>query len=144
MRSVIIVALLLQVIPISPPIAETLIACGPSDGYAYYLPQNLVPVEESGWKKDELPNGAFSLVKNGDEVDIVYKDATGVVNSSKAAGASVSLLGMSKSNLLVAVQYKNVLIELYTFDMIGKLVVWSQHKYGAPVNKVSVFRSKCD
>jgi hypothetical protein len=126
----------------SPVVAKILITCGESHGYAYYPQQNFVTKDKSGWTADKLSKGAFSLVKKGDELDILFKDARGM-NSARADGGKVSLLGVAGSNILVTVVYKNISVELYTFDLKEKVLLWTQHKYGAIINKAATYVSKC-
>jgi len=70
------------------------------------------------------------------------------MSSAKADEAEIVQLGqsdknISDQNILVMVHYKNKTAEMYTFDLKGKVVVWSQHKYGTFSNRASTFVSKC-
>ena len=48
--------------------ADTIISCGASEGHAYFLQQGLIGAKDAGWEKDGISTGAFSLVRNGDNV----------------------------------------------------------------------------
>jgi hypothetical protein len=123
--------------------AETLATCGASSGHAYYLEQGLVSRKDAGWAEDKISQGSFSLVKNGEALDILYKDSTGKLASSVSDGGRVIFLGANASNASVLVSYEGVSTEIYTFDFVNKVSVWSQHKYGALVNKGATYFAKC-
>ncbi|MBT4007624.1 MAG: hypothetical protein HOF05_11285 [Rhodospirillales bacterium] len=126
-----------------PVAAETMITCGASEGYAYYLPQGLTGKVKAGWEKDKVSIGSIALTKNGNKVDILFKDVLGHLKSASSNGAKVTLLGFEAPNATVLASYKETMVEIYTFDLKGKNLVWSQHKYGTLLNKGATYFAKC-
>lgn len=125
-----------------PALAGTWITCGPVNGQAYILPQGLAAQQQFGWQQDGTSSGYTILVRNGDKLDILYKDAIGI-HSASANGGKVSILGMDGPNITVGVIYKGASVELYTFDFQDKIMVRSVHKYGAAINKAGTYKASC-
>ena len=65
--------------------------------------------------------------KSNNKLDVIYKDATNVVNSARANGAEVIILSNISPFITVLVNYKNQTTEIYTFDVVKKNYSYSQH-----------------
>jgi hypothetical protein len=100
------------------------------------------PNEPTGWVDDGISAGSVVLVRNGDALDIIVRDAVGTM-SATAEGATVALLEVRDPFIEVLVSYSQGAKELYTFDMEARSLVWSQHKFGVMFNKASTFLADC-
>ena len=90
--------------------------------------------------------GRFTLSTGvGDKLDLLYTDASGAVGSATSNGAQVIRLGQTKEALAVIVIYPGKIVETYTFvqSREGAEAIWSSNKYGAPILKISAFRTPC-
>ncbi len=125
-----------------PALGQTVITCGASKGYAYFLEQGLIDKSKSGWTTDQLSAGFFALDRKGDKFDILYRDATEQLKSATSEGARIFLLGENAPNLTVLVVYSEV-FEIYTFDLQAKVAVWSHHKTGPITAKAATYQAKC-
>lgn len=126
--------------------AETIISCGSNNGYEYFFSGGIVPKSQEGWGSGGFSTGHFSLIryKSNNQLDVIYKDATNVVNSARANGAEVVMLSNISPIITVLVNYKNQTTEIYTFDVVKKNYSYSQHKYGKfPIKKVATYVGKC-
>ena len=112
--------------------AETIIACKSPKGYSYHLPGPFVKEEMSGWTKDGVSKGKWSVIKNNDEIDILFIDATDEIISARADGGTVVPIGISENQTMfsILVNYPNNVVEIFTFDMKNKKFFLSGHKYG--------------
>jgi hypothetical protein len=128
--------------------AGEIASCQSPAGRAYYFNLGIVPDAKSGWENDKISNGSFTLVKSGQELDILFVDVTKKVQSSKANGALVKLLRIGDSNFTVLVYYENDTIELYTFarENNGRQTMHLMQSKGgdALVQKSSVLIARCD
>jgi len=126
--------------------AETIISCGSNNGYSYFFSGGIIPKSEEGWVKADNFKAQVSLVryKNNNKLDIIYKDATNKIYSSRANGAEVIMLSNISPFISVFVNYKNQTTEIYTFDVVKKNYSYSQHKYGKfPIKIVATYVGKC-
>lgn len=126
--------------------AETIISCGSNNGYSYFFSGGIIPKSEEGWVKNDNAKAQVSLVryKSNNKLDVIYKDATNVVNSARANGAEVIILSNISPFITVLVNYKNQTTEIYTFDVVKKNYSYSQHKYGKfPIKIVATYVGKC-
>lgn len=117
------------------------INCGASKGWAYYFPNALGVAE--GWTEDGISKGAFTLtVDENGKADMLVKDAAGMM-SMTAEGFNVSIVDVSGSYITVLANYPGAAKEMYTFDVAGKKAVWSQHKFGMPIDKAQTMIADC-
>jgi hypothetical protein len=96
--------------------ANTQIAsCQSPEGHSFYPFISPLKKDQSGWHKDKTTAGKTTLVKIGNEYDVLYTDATprGIV-SSKSDGATIVLLRKTSKDIAVLVAYQNV-TQIYTF-----------------------------
>lgn len=124
--------------------AETIFTCSEPEGYQFFKEGPFVPKEKSGWSKSKINGGQFSFVINGTNQDLLYKDATGKIYSSVSEGAKVGLLTSNDTNAIVIVRYETGNTEIYNYDAIAKVLLWSQHKVGGIIQSASLMKAKCD
>jgi len=125
--------------------SETIISCGESSGYSYFFEGGLVPKNSAGnWTEDGIKGGGISLVKAGEELDLLYKDASSRLVSTRADGGQVIMLGSHDGIINILVVYPNITSEFFTFDTKNKVFVSSTHKYGdLSIRKVSSMSGLC-
>tara|TARA_B100000963_G_C22368839_1_gene554925 strand:- start:172 stop:630 length:459 start_codon:yes stop_codon:yes gene_type:complete len=124
--------------------AETLLTCDAPKGKGYYYQGPIISKKLAGWSDDGISKGSFSLIKNKDKFDILYKDASGSLVSSTADGGYVVPLGNNMKNYSFLVSYPNVTAELFTFNIKNKKLAYSQHKYGSSMmDKRVLFVANC-
>lgn len=126
----------------TPSSAQTLISCGNSTGKSLYFDSPLLDPADTGWIDDQLKDGSIALVKAGDEIDILIKDGLGMT-SARSYGAQVVLLDATDEVVTVIVNYLGSTKELYSFDLVRKQVVWSQHKFGVMFDKALTMVALC-
>ena len=124
--------------------SETFLTCDSPKGKGYYYKGPLISKKLAGWGDDGISKGSFSLIKNKEKFDILYKDTSGKLVSSTADGGLVVLLGNNMKNYSFLVSYPNVTAELFTFNIKNKKLAYSQHKYGSAIMDKSVlFVANC-
>ena len=74
-------------------VANTIITCGPNAGHAFYFPGIIVKAKDAGWHKDGTKDGKTALTVNGKQIDVLFADATGNLNSAISTGGQVVVLG---------------------------------------------------
>ena len=125
---------------------QQITACGDMKGRAFYFAGGAVPKNKSGWQDDAIAGGTTSLLTDGKDVDIVYKDATGRQRSAKFHdGATILAFSVGTILNVLIVHKGGVLLEQYTFqiDKQGRgIVILSQQRAGI-VSKVSTMQAKC-
>lgn len=125
-------------------VANTIITCGPNAGHAFYFPGIIVKAKDAGWHKDGTKDGKTALTVNGKQIDVLFADATGNLNSAISTGGQVVVLGESGPWVTVLVNYPKKTVELYTFNLQSKTYAMSSHKYGeSPIQKAATFTGKC-
>lgn len=127
--------------------ANTQIAsCQNPEGYAYFPFISPIAKDKSGWTKDKTSSGKTTLVKIGNDYDILFTDTTsrGIV-SSKADGATIVLLRKSSKDIAVLVAYQNV-TQIYTFWQTsdGKYQYSEVSSKGGTISKSSAMVGTCD
>lgn len=122
--------------------SQTLIECEAGKGWAYY--SNIEPEtgKPTGWVEDGITGGSITLVRDGDEFDLLIRDTIGTI-SARAEGAQIVLLGFRATYLEVLASYPQGAKEIYTFDFAAKQLVWSQHKFGVLYDKAHTFVAAC-
>lgn len=128
---------------VSAGAATVLFECGASDGWEFYPGGGLVPKDRSGWTQGGISNGRIQLVISGDnDADLIHLDAAGI-NSARSHGAEIILVGQTERYATVLVSYADSVKEMYTYDMQGKKLFWTQHKFGVLIDKLAAFTSDC-
>ena len=124
--------------------ANTILTCGENKGHAFYFVGQLVKPKDAGWHEDGISGGKTALSLSADNLDILFSDASGHLQSASATGGQVALLGTDGTWITVLVNYQNATTELYTFNLKTKIYAISSHKYGAsPIQKASTFIGRC-
>lgn len=124
----------------SEPI-KVLFSCGASDGYGYYFSDPVFNPNGPNWTKDGIKNGAITLVAQGADFDILFSDTVGGAGY-RSDGANVVFLGGNDRFYRVGAFHANY-SDIYTFDAVGKKVVWSSNKSGPLSSKVVVYEASC-
>tara|TARA_B110000208_G_scaffold175094_1_gene220354 strand:+ start:115 stop:516 length:402 start_codon:yes stop_codon:yes gene_type:complete len=122
------------------------VSCGASNGYAYYFEGGLVQKKDSGFTKDSISNGKFSLTVNDkNEADILTIDATGTIKSATSQGGNVMLLSAGDGGLNWLAIYGDGTLEVYSYNVSSNSVAAYRNTAGNPnVAKNSLFVSDCD
>jgi hypothetical protein len=121
------------------------ISCGSSTGYAYYFEGGIVSNEKVGFKEDGITGGGLSLTLNGQEADILAKDASGEIKSARAQGGKVFLSQTEGAAYNWVVFYPDGTIEVYSYHGATQQVVSYRNTVGnALVAKNSLFVADCD
>lgn len=133
--------LLLFVLP-APGMAQTIIECSGSTGKAFFFDSDPQTGRQIGWIDDGIGDGSVALVRTGDTFDVIQKDAIGII-SAAAEGAAVAVIDVHDPFVDMLVSYPQGVKELYTFDLVGKRVTWTQHKFGVLFDKASTYIADC-
>lgn len=124
--------------------AEALFECGGNAGYSYYFEGDFVPKKDSGQTEDGTSQGSYSLINKGEDLDLIFTDATGRVISAVADGGQVFMLGQGNSTVLVLVNYPNMTAETYLFNLKTGQYSLNQVKYGNnPIHKSTNLVGEC-
>jgi hypothetical protein len=123
--------------------------CGESEGYAYFEAGSLVPKNKAGWAKDKTTGGSYLLLREGDNFDIVYTDATKRTISSREDRGQIIRISESGGNYVILVNYPAKLVETWVFELDGDgggVVAFHQARYDNhfPIRKHSVMRASCE
>ncbi len=129
--------------------AAVVTRCGASEGYAYMEEGGFVPKNKAGWTKDAITGGSHLLLKDGDNFDIIYTDATKRTISSREDGGQIIRISESGGTYVILVNYPGKLVETWVFnlDRDGRgVVTFHQARYGDhfPIRKHSVLRASCE
>lgn len=124
--------------------SQSLFDCGPNAGYSYYFAGKYVSADKAGWHEDGTSEGQFTLILRGDDLDVLFRDATGSLVSAQADGAKIYPLHIGDTSASVLVIYPLNVVEIYQFDLASKSYTLSSMKFGeAPIRKDSTFAGKC-
>lgn len=121
-------------------------SCQKPEGYSYYPFIDPVPKGKSGWTDDKTTAGKTTLVKIGNDYDILYTDSTGRgIISSKADGGTIVLLRKTSKDIAVLVAYQNV-AQIYTFWRAndGKYQYSEVSSKGGVISKSSAMVGTCE
>lgn len=94
--------------------AQELAACRDPSGPTYFHYAGGATKEGAGWSKDKINGGRISLVRAGEQIDILFTDIRLKPFSAVADGGRVVLLRISDEAATVLVNYPKS-SELYTF-----------------------------
>ena len=126
-------------------VAQSLFDCGPNIGYSYYFAGEYVSAENAGWHEDGTSDGQFSLILRGDDLDVLFRDASGSLVSAQADGGQIFPLHIGDASVSVLVIYPLNVVEVYQFDLASKSYTLSSMKYGeAPIRKAGTLAGKCN
>lgn len=120
---------------------EVLMACGASSGSSYFFKDPTFNPDGGKWMKDGISNGSIMLVSTGSDLDILFSDSIGGAGY-KADGAEVVLLGNNDRFFRVGA-FSKYYVDIYTFDLVGKSVVWTTSKFGLTAPKVAIYEASC-
>ena len=115
--------------------------CGESKGQSYYFKDDFMNPDGPYWTEDGFSNDQFTLVKDGDQFDILFGDAaraSGYVQD----GAQVILLHISNKYIRVGAFHNNF-ADIYNFDRETSEVAWSSNRSGPLTGKIGLYVSKC-
>lgn len=115
--------------------------CGASDGFSFFLHDEIMNPNGPFWDRDGMSEGYIQLIKLGEEWDIQFGDALNEY-SYRQDGARVLPWGNTNQTLTVGI-FRQEYIDIYSFDAHTSEVVWSSHKMGTPIRKVGVYTADC-
>lgn len=125
-------------------LAQSIVDCGRNSGYSYYFAGGYVSADKAGWHEDGTSDGQFSLILRGEELDVLFRDATGSLVSAQADGGQIFPLHIGDESESVLVIYPLNVVEVYQFDLVSKSYTLSSTKYGeAPIRKAGTLAGKC-
>ena len=121
--------------------------CSASAGYAYYFAGPLVPADKAGWRKDGVTGGSLQLLRDGNDYDIVYTDASGGSRSVRADGFEVIAVPRPQSStvLIIGLHPTTGVLEhwLFSLDPAGRgNVVWGTAR-PSNVQKSALYEATC-
>ena len=119
-----------------------IVSCGASSGTGYFIQDPIFFNQPSEWADDGISNGKISLIKLGDEWDILFGDALGDAGY-RQQGATVIPLTEVGGLLTVGVFHQNF-TDIYSFNIEAKEVIWTSHKGGPLIKKVAIYRASCN
>lgn len=128
--------------------AETLASCSGESGQAYFPESSLVTGKDAGFTKDDVTGGLTSLIFNDKgEFDILYKDASGEIQSSKDDYGNVELLAFGDDNITILVRYFFETTEIFDFYKKPNQKLEYTHTVVKPYNtllpKSAVYVGEC-
>ncbi len=118
-----------------------IIRCGASTGHGFFFKGPLNP-DGPNWDVDKISTGKIVLIRLGNEWDIQFDDAIGSFGY-RQDGAQVLPL-MEAEGLITVGAFNTGYVEIYTFDLVNKVVGWTSNKHGPVVAKASAFSATCD
>ncbi len=122
--------------------AEVLVECGASSGKAFY-PMN------GGWVDDGISKGSVLITVDGDQPNVLFRDAGGKFIDAKADGGDVRFahLDAKRGELGVIVSYPATgVMETFSVSRAkeGFQLLWTSTKTGkVSIPKVAAFVSAC-
>lgn len=132
--------------------AATVAVCGAQKGKAYYPAAGLVQKGKDGWTEDQITGGSTTLTRNSKgELDVLFRDATGITTSARDDGGEVVQLRKSANEITVLVAYRvgAEAVEVYSFirevDGKAKMLQLSSKGLSAAiaVPKAGVYVANC-
>ena len=126
--------------------------CGPLDGRAYYFSGGAVPQDKAGWHSDSISKGSTTLLTDGKDFDVIYKDAAQRNRSARFHDKATIISRNDRSSLakLIIVYVYDAstttyVSEQYTFQIDSRgsgILLLSQQKDGM-VSKSSIMAANC-
>ena len=114
--------------------AEVMLECHEPMGHLY--------ADGHGWVEDGFTGGKFSLVKDGDQFDIIITDAFGT-RSAKADGAVVVSTEVTADALTLIAAYPHAL-ETYLFSFEKSLMLLTTLKLSGGPARGGVYHATCE
>ncbi|MDB4173145.1 hypothetical protein N9748_00840 [bacterium] len=111
--------------------AAVLAECGAFKGYGYFYPNDFTKGQTTGFLEDGISKGSFSIITVDDKFDVIYTDASGKTQSSRAQGATVIHIGTNSADgrFVILVTYPEATVEVYSYYGRDKTLTLLQHKY---------------
>jgi hypothetical protein len=139
--------LLLCIIFLPTSNAQDVASCGEPNGTSFYAHFGAVTKDKSGWQKDGIKDGNFTLRRlSRGKFDMFYQDLYKNVGSAVSDGATVLPLRAGADHIAVLVAYPDA-TELYTFWITpeGRMQYVFQQTKKAPVGllKTAMFVGEC-
>lgn len=96
--------------------SQEVATCRNPAGKAFYHFDGVVGKADSGWADDKISDGVFTLVRSGNDVDVLFVDIRKKPISATQAGAIVRLLRNTSTTITVLVHYPDgESTEIYSF-----------------------------
>ena len=115
------------------------VTCGASTGYSYYFEGGLITDKNVGFTEDGITNGQFTLtLTDKSEADVLFKDATGDLQSASGQGAQVMSIPTSGGGLNWLIMHVDGTLEVYAFHFESGQVTSYKNSVGHP--KVAISR----
>ncbi|WP_281301905.1 MULTISPECIES: hypothetical protein [unclassified Iodidimonas] len=76
--------------------------------------------------------------------DILFKDATGILQSAKSNSKAVEIIGVGEHTISIIVIYNDSVNELYTFDTMNNKMFYSIHRFEVAINKSATLVGNCE
>ena len=89
--------------------AQVVTRCEEASGHAFYF-------GGMGWIKDAISGYELLLTNAGGEPDIIYKDATGTITSSRAIGEVLALPSRADFSTFLVI-HPDATVEHYVFEL---------------------------
>lgn len=89
-----------------------------------------------------MSNGKIILIRLGDEWDIQFDDSVGAYGY-RQDGARVLPL-METDGLITVGAFSPQYVDIYTFDLVNRVVGWTSNKHGPVAAKTAAFSATCD
>jgi hypothetical protein len=118
-----------------------IIRCGASSGHSFVFKSSLNPMGPN-WEVDGMSNGKIILIRLGDEWDIQFDDSVGSYGY-RQDGAQVLPL-METDGLITVGAFSSQYVDIYTFDLVNRVVGWTSNKHGPVAAKTAAFSATCD
>jgi hypothetical protein len=127
--------------------AGTITTCGASSGHRYNLTSpNPYLSYPKGWASDGISAGSFELIQDGEDYDIITRDAVGS-RSSKADGAIIVRAdGDIPGVFVILAAYNTGTVEHFLFELTPQgegQVVWGTVRPMGSLPKSSLMQAKC-
>jgi len=128
--------------------AQVLTRCGASAGYAWFFNGTYVPEDQSGWEEDGISGGQILLLRDGDQLDVIYTDSVGT-RSARSDGGEVIYLGDGGNSRFISVliiYLSTATTEHYLFNVDNSgegEVLFSTMRPAGLVQKASLLRAAC-
>lgn len=76
------------------------------------------PKDKSGWQKDGISKGSYIVTRDAaGEYDIIFTDALNRTVSSREDGGSIIVVSQSDSHLILVINYPEMNIETWYFNI---------------------------
>src|SRR6266446_8392912 len=108
--------------------AQTVVTvCGAASGYSFYLNPS------DGWQRDGISQGTVTILRNGDDFDLIIKDAWATFSARGDEATVVRIYGDTDREMTLVAIYPLGSTEVYqlTLDANGRgKLIWATTKNG--------------